>query len=269
MNRATITRMGRRRRRRDPPPSHERWLVSYADFITLLFAFFTTMYAISTVDARKLSAVVGSMQAAFATGDTEQRTRKPGGPGGQSPELGPEDDSATARPRVVDSGFPPVALPELQADLSALLSLQIREGAVELLRDPRGLVVSLREAGTFGTGSADLSAAAQSVLRTLASELATTGNNVRVEGHTDDVPIHTDRYRSNWELSTTRATNVVAFLAGAGVAPGRLSASGYGEFRPRAPNDSDANRARNRRVDIVILNAMTSAREEPRQGSGV
>jgi chemotaxis protein MotB len=270
VNRATVTRIGRRRHRRDPPPSHDRWLVSYADFITLLFAFFTTMYAISTVDARKLSAVVGSMQAAFATDEADQRTRKPRGPDRDSPPAEPEAETIVpAKPQVVDAGFPPVALPELQAELTELFSVQIREGAVEVLRDPRGLLVSLREAGTFDTGSADLSTAAQSVLRTLAGSLATTGNNVRVEGHTDDVPIHTDRYRSNWELSTARATNVVAFLAGAGVAPGRLSASGYGEFRPRAPNDSGANRTRNRRVDIVILNAVTNAREEPGQASGL
>ena len=120
--------------------------------------------------------------------------------------------------------------------------------------DPRGLVVSLREAGAFATGSADLSLTARAVLAQVAQSLSEVGNGVRVEGHTDDVPIHTVRYRSNWELSTERATNVVALLLGAGVHPRRLSAAGYGEFHPRVANDGDLSRARNRRVDIVILN---------------
>jgi chemotaxis protein MotB len=268
-----VTRLARaraiRRRQHNPPANHERWLVSYADFITLLFAFFTTMYAISTVDARKLSAVVDSMQAAFANGDQPAPTRRGGGPGGGGTQLSPGPEVIVpAKPQVVRTGVPPVTLSDLQARLGAQLSEQIRDGSVEVLRDPRGLVVSLREAGAFATGSADLSLTAQAVLGAVASALVAAGNNVRVEGHTDDVPIHTDRYRSNWELSTTRATNVVAFLAGAGVSPDRLSAAGYGEFHPRAPNDSEANRARNRRVDVVILNAQTSAREEPGQAGG-
>jgi chemotaxis protein MotB len=134
---------------------------------------------------------------------------------------------------------------------------------VDLELDPRGLVVSMREAGTFSTGRADLSADAQAVLAELARALAEVGNSVRVEGHTDDVPIHNERFASNWELSTARATGVVAYLLQQGVPPDRLSAAGYGEFHPREQNDSDANRARNRRVDVVVLNPVTQAREEP------
>jgi chemotaxis protein MotB len=243
--------------------SHERWLVSYADFITLLFAFFTTMYAISTVDARKLGDVVDSMQAAFANGDVPAPTRKGGGPGGGGPNLEPGPEVVGGKPTLVAPAGAQMVLARLESRLSHGLSRQVSEGAVEIHSDPRGLVVSLREAGAFATGSAELSLTARAVLALVGTSLQGVPNGVRVEGHTDDVPIHTAKYRSNWELSTARATNVVGFLMEHGVTPARLSASGYGEFHPRAANDSEANRARNRRVDIVILNADTSLREEP------
>ncbi len=263
MNRPTVPKPVKRRRRRAAGPSHERWLVSYADFITLLFAFFTTMYAISTVDARKLGAVVDSMQSAFANGDVPTPTRRGGGPGGGGPELAPGPETVVpAKPMVVKPALPAVVLADMQALLAEQLSSQIRDGTVEVLRDPRGLVVSLREAGAFATGSADLSLTAQAVLVSLGRALTEVGNGVRVEGHTDDVPIHTDQYRSNWELSTARATNVVSFLLAVGVEAPRLSAAGYAEFHPRADNDSELNRARNRRVDVVVLNAQAQ-REEP------
>jgi chemotaxis protein MotB len=125
-------------------------------------------------------------------------------------------------------------------------------------------VVSIREAGTFGVGSAELSDAARSVLGEVADALADVDHPVRIEGHTDDVPIRTAKYKSNWELSTARATNVVSFFVeDRGLPPSRFSAAGYGEFRPRAANDSGANRAANRRVDIVILNDATRLAEEP------
>lgn len=252
-----------RRLKREPRTSHERWLVSYADFITLLFAFFTTMYAISTVDARKLGDVVDSMNAAFANGDVPTPVRKGGGPGGGGARLTPGPEVAPPRPMLVaPPGTQPV-LAGLESRLNDNLAHQVRQGAVDIHTDPRGLVVSLREAGSFATGSAELSLTARAVLATVGGELAVVANGVRVEGHTDDVPIHTTRYRSNWELSTARATNVVSFLLAHDVQPTRLSASGYGEYHPRVPNDDDASRARNRRVDIVILNEDTSRREEP------
>jgi chemotaxis protein MotB len=264
----------KRRHRPVSHVSHERWLVSYADFITLLFAFFTTMYAVSTVDSMKLHAVVESMQAAFATGEasspnpgpgpgtgaTPQRLnipaqpkiRKPGERGGKKPG----DDRNTAAA---------VSVQEVKAKLELRLDRQIEGGLVALEVDPRGLVVSIREAGSFPTGSADLSGVLLVVLQEIAGALAEVGNAVRVEGHTDDVPIHTARFQSNWELSTARATSVVAQLLHDGLQPERLSAAGYGEFHPQVSNDSAPNRARNRRTDIVVLNPLTNAREEPAQ----
>jgi chemotaxis protein MotB len=249
----------RRRRRLRAPINHERWLVSYADFVTLLFAFFTTMYAISTVDARKLTQVVDSMQAAFAKGDLPAPPERIGA--GTSPGHATPSSSRAVHPTLVTPPAVPIA--ELKAHLGASLDEQIAGGLVDLEVDPRGLVVSIREAGSFPTGSADLSLVARGLLAEVAGAIRRFGNFVRVEGHTDDVPIHTPRFASNWELSTARATSVVAFLVAQGVEPERLSAAGYAEFHPRGPNDTDASRARNRRIDLVILNPLTVSREEP------
>jgi chemotaxis protein MotB len=238
----------RRRRRHDAPhPNHERWLVSYADFITLLFAFFTTMYAISTVDARKLSTMVDSMQVAF---DSEGRPRP-------SPDAAPPKKSSATAPALTTD--------ERERELARRLRERLDATAVSIEIDKRGIVVSIREAGSFSTGSAELSAVAREVLTELADTIGgDTTMKLRVEGHTDDVPIQTGRYASNWELSTARATSVVTYLAQqVGIAPQRLSAAGYGEFHPRVPNATDDDRARNRRVDIVVLNEGTAAAEEP------
>lgn len=244
-----MSRRSSRRRHEAPRVNHERWLVSYADFITLLFAFFTTMYAISTVDARKLSNMVDSMQQAF---DSEGRPR-------------PVLDMAPPRLGDGRTGSRPTNL-QREQQLADLLRTRLAGDAVDVELDPRGIVVSMREAGSFTTGSADLAPAAREVLATLADTLgADPAMKLRVEGHTDDVPIQTGRFASNWELSTARATSVVTHLVQQlGITPARLSAAGYGEFHPRVPNDSDASRARNRRVDIVILNDGTAAAEEPR-----
>lgn len=241
-------RRARRRRLRASHVSHERWLVSYADFITLLFAFFTTMYAISTVDAQKLSSMVDSMQSAF---DSQGRPR-------------PAPDTLAPRAARTDRQ-PPAPGETRERALAARLRERLDGSAVEIEIDARGIVVSMREAGSFPTGSADLSATARGVLTELA---ATMGDDrslkLRVEGHTDDVPIQTGRFASNWELSTARATSVVTYLVQqVGLEPERLSAAGYGEFHPRVPNADTEARARNRRVDIVILNDGTAEAEEP------
>lgn len=246
-----------RRRRTPPPPSHERWLVSYADFITLLFAFFTTMYAISTVDGQKLEKAASSMQAAFSpAGETNPASDLPGAldyDGGRSLLTEPGTSGKV------------LELTDVRARLDGRLAKEVAAGHVDLSMDPRGLVVSMQEAGSFQAGSAELSDPARTMLREVGATLRDIDNFVRVEGHTDDIPIETARFRSNWDLSTARATAVVRFLAGEVSLPAtRLSASGYGEFRPRVANDTPQNRARNRRVDLIVLNPATSAAEESR-----
>ncbi len=227
--------------------------MSYADFVTLLLAFFVTMYAISTVDAKKLERAVSAFQDAFP-----DRT---GGAHGVLP------GSRAATPG-------PAALPKGESELlnvEARLFYRLRaigEDRVELTRDHRGLVISVRETGSFPLGRADLGEHARALFGEIGRSLADLPNGVRVEGHTDDVPIHNGRFSSNWELSTARATAVVAFLVEqVGIAPNRLSAAGYAEFHPRAANDTPEHRARNRRVDIVVLNARTEHTEEPLVGA--
>lgn len=216
----------------------DRWLVSYADFVTLLLAFFTTLYAASSVDSNRLGPVAESLQRAF--------------------DVPPAVTAAYARG---ESVVPPVTvlphpkpLDELAARLSIDLSDAIADKRLEIIRDGRGVVVSLPDDATFASASADVTPEAMQLIARVAETLRASANAIRIEGHTDDVPIRTSRYGSNWELSTARASVVVAFLVTTvGIDAKRLSAAGYGEFHPRDANDSDAQRARNRRVDIVIL----------------
>jgi len=158
---------------------------------------------------------------------------------------------------------PPV---ELVARLEALEQLKIRlahdlEDAVrsqrlDITTDGRGLVISLPEQATFPVGTADLGDGAKALITRVAATIAPLPNLIRVEGHTDDVPIRTARFASNWELSTARASAVVAYMIEHDrIDPARLSAAGYGEYHPKVPNSSPQNRARNRRIDLVVLDA--------------
>jgi len=230
-------------------PAQDRWLVSYADFITLLFAFFATMYAISSVDAKKLSTVAHALQVAF---DDSARGRSLSSGSGVLPEPGS---------RLTPGATP---APDIQDFVVRELEMELAAHRIDLRADRRGLVLSIPETGLFNIGSDEITPSAQELIGRIATTLATIPNSVRVEGHTDDLPIHTPRFRSNWDLSAARATRVIEFLVDrAGVAPQRLSVAGYAEFRPRVPNSSPAGRAQNRRVDLVILNDTTSQAEEP------
>ena len=223
--------------------------MSYGDFITLMFALFTTLYAISVVEAEKLA-------------DPEEMPTEVSEPVVASPPDPPSPIELAVAERSRE-------LSELRARLQARLAPGIASRLVAVRLDGRGLVISLHEAGAFATGSAELSPVARSLVETVASAVAPLGNIVRVEGHTDDVPIATTRYRSNWELSTARATNVVTHLVEeAGMPASRFAIAGYGQYRPLVSNDTEANRARNRRVDIVVLSSRTTSNEEPAIGAG-
>ena len=216
---------------------HDRWLVSYADLVTLLLALFTTLYAASTIDAQKLGPLSSSLREAFDA---------PAAAAG-----------AVARDEIV----PPVTVvassspgEDLQMRLARDLADAIELDRIQMHRDARGLILSLPEEAAFPIGSSDVTAEAEEIIGRIAAAARRTSNAIRIEGHTDDVPIRTSRFTSNWELSTARASAVVEYLVrSAGLAPERLSAAGYGEFHPRVPNDSADNRALNRRIDIVIL----------------
>ena len=251
--------MSLRRRRRQPEHvNHERWLISYADFITLLFAFFVTMYSISTVDQKKMEKAVVAFHGAFA----EWRPAL-GNDGAPLPGV-PGRDLTLAYGAQYLGGQG--ALSDVRARLQERLDA-LGETRVNLTLDPRGLVISVSEAASFPVGRAEIDGAAQHLFHEIAVTLAALPNAVRVEGHTDDIPIHTSRYASNWELSTARATSVVAyFVQSVGLSPDRLSAAGYAEFHPQVENTSAQARARNRRVDIIVLNPQTREREEPSAG---
>jgi chemotaxis protein MotB len=217
--------------------------------MTLLFAFFATMYAISSVDSQKLSTVARALQAAF---DDSPKRRAPASGQGVLPENG-----------VVISGQPERSSADVQARVKADLADELASERLELIVDRRGVTLSIPEAGTFAVGRDELSETAQQLVARVADTLAEFANSVRVEGHTDDVPIHNLRFASNWDLSAARASRVVEFLLARGLDPRRLSATGFAEFHPRVPNNSPENRASNRRIDLVILNSATTSAEEP------
>jgi chemotaxis protein MotB len=167
------------------------------------------------------------------------------------------------------AGSEPIATPEpaqpnAREAIERALQEDLAAERLELIEDRRGLVLAIPEAFSFENGRAELSAVAEALMGRVAQVLVTLPNAVRVEGHTDNTPIRTPRFTSNWDLSTARATRVVAFfIAPGGISAERLSAAGYSEYHPRAANDTPEGRARNRRVDIIILNQATERSEEP------
>jgi chemotaxis protein MotB len=236
-----------RRRKHRARVTHERWLVSYADFITLLFAFFVVMYSTAQVDKKKAGQLSAAIQVAF-----QQMGANPGGAtpealeaaANQTPESAP---TAEAPPETAD-------LDVLKNDLQKALAGEISRGEVTLRNGPDGLVVSLQEGGFFDSGSVGVKPGAQLAFSRMASILTQRGCHLRIEGHTDNVPIHNAQFGSNWELSTARATEMIRLLITTySFSPELLSAAGYAEYHPIAGNGTDAGRALNRRVDVVIL----------------
>ena len=216
---------------------HDRWVVSYADLMTLLLALFATLYAASRVDAGKLEAAKAVTESAAA----------------EAPEPDP-----------VEPFVAPDNLAALQQRLQSELARDLELTRAELSRDVRGLIVSLPERATFGSASAEVTPEARDLLARLSLSLAPLPNMVRIEGHTDDRPIRTARFGSNWELSIARAAAVVQLLIEEeDFQPERLSAAGYGEFHPRVPNDTPENRSRNRRIDVVIADSAVEGSLDP------
>ncbi len=257
----------RRRRKTDRPVSHERWLVSYADFITLLFAFFVVLYASSQMDKRKMVEVSQAIKGAFEQlGAWSDGT--PNGHAQQLPELAiVRVNAKPGEVAVAGSGFPDVD--KLKRDLQDALGEQIKKHEIEIHATPEGLVVSLREVGFFDSGDATLLPEGRATLTRIAHVLVEKGFQIRVEGNTDNVPIHTGRFKSNWELSTARATEVVALLVEQhDFNPTLVSAAGYSEYRPVASNNSEEGRKQNRRVDLIIVAHSPERRPAPPQNPG-
>jgi chemotaxis protein MotB len=238
--------------------SHDRWLVSYADFITLMFAFFVVLYAFAQADKKKQVQVSRAIDSAFRSLGTFAGS--PNLPASGSAMTGGQ--ATGIADRVVEENVATPArvkmdLVRLRADLATALQNQIASHAIDLEMGPDGLVISLREAGFFDSGSAIPRSEALPALRTIAAKLGSEPFDVRVEGHTDNVPIHTAEFDSNWELSSARATRIARlFLEMKAIPPDRISAAGYAEFHPVASNDTAEGRAQNRRVDLVVMPRM-------------
>lgn len=240
----------------------ERWLVTYADLITLLMIFFVLMYTMSQVDAKKYEAVANSLSVVL-TGEaiTVLEGQGPSIIENLSGELLPEGpssypDNEAQIEEVKDLIAQFIAGQEVGTNrLGSTNSTGSKLSEyIVVYEQERGLVISFKDTLLFNSGSADLTPEAGDIIKQVGVALADLPNYIRVEGHTDDLPINTARFPSNWELSVLRSSNVVHVLSEeAGIPPERLSIIGYGEYRPLVPNDNSLNRAMNRRVDIVIL----------------
>ena len=242
-----------RRRRQQPEEhtNHERWLVSYADFITLLFAFFVVLFAISQVDDRKMGKLAEAVQDATKVGIFDPKS-------GRSPILGGVGAGALAKESLIDpitAGMPTgVPLEVIRARLDNSLASAIRAGRVALVEQGDGLVVRLRDAAFFEPAKAGVRKEVLPDLRDVGQTLRELPNEIRVEGHTDPLPIRNSVYRSNWELSAARAAAVLDELVRhSGIHESRLSIGGYASQRPISDNATLEGRSQNRRVDIVVL----------------
>jgi flagellar motor protein MotB len=337
--------MGRKKQEHEKEPNHERWLVSYADFITLLFAVFVTLYAMSQVDKAKVAKVIASTNEAFGVSkstsapafnviDTSNLipmpnllkksstdTRPPGGDKYKSkkkpetkdlvdevfkaPDLAPLQENTVKREAAQEenaagqdltspadtqtekqqdskilepSQTKPIEVKQektradvqefkkIKESIAAFLQEKGAEDKVKLEMGPRGLVISLKNTEFFDSGRANVRARSMYLLDNITEAISKYSNSIRIEGHTDNMPIKTPQFPSNWELSTARATNIVHYLVDAHTfPPDKLSAIGYGEYRPIADNSTDEGRQKNRRVDVVVLSS-AGEQGEPTRG---
>ena len=222
-----------------------RWLLTYADMITLMLALFIILFAMSTISRVKVQEFAKLVSAGF---DNVWSVNQPpnGGTNGE------QSFNASAN------------VPAIQKELQQYVEQHKLQNQVQVHVDKRGLVITLlSDKSYYDSGSAELRPETLQILDAINGFLKKNKQLIRVEGNTDNVPIATAQYPTNWELSTARAVNVVRYLVEHdGMSPTRISPAGYGEWRPRRPNDNDADRQQNRRVDIVLLNATTASEEK-------
>jgi chemotaxis protein MotB len=263
-----------RKKKHEDHVNHEAWAIPYGDLVTLLFALFTVMYAMSSVNEGKFRVLSDAMIAAFNGAPKSMRPVNLGEPeqgkGGDKPLIG---ITPTALIKIKGQGqesnpIPPVIAP-LQDSAGSLIRMerQVQDAMRALIdaklitvrRESMWLEIEINTDILFPSGSGAFSTAAESVLDKLAEVLKPFPNPIRVEGHTDDRPIHTGPFPSNWELSAARAASVVHQFTKQGIDPLRLEIVGFGEFHPRQPNDSSEGRNANRRVAVLVLEAVSPA----------
>lgn len=241
---------GRRRLRPIEHDNLDRWLVSYADFITLLFAFFVVMYAISSLNEGKYRVLSDSLVTAFKSDPTTQGVGRVALP---DPNLtGIRPIRKQPAPRDQDRLKYTERMKSIAKDILEVMAPLVRQGVVAVIETDRGVSIEINDSLLFSPGQANLSASAIQAMRLVATVIADSEFPVTIEGHTDNIPISNLQFPSNWELSAVRATTVLRLFMDAGVAPGRLTAIGYGDQRPVAENLTAEGRARNRRVTIQI-----------------
>jgi chemotaxis protein MotB len=249
------------RRIRQSGPNHERWLVSYADFITLLFAFFVVMFATAQTDNAKARAVSESVTKALK-GDSFKtafaRLMGDASPASKKEMTAPPGDKSGAK----SGDKSGLTLAELMPILSDALQQEIASGRLAIQMTARGLTISFTQTALFPSGEDEIAGDFYPTIDKIAQAMNKVHNPARAEGHTDSVPIHNSRFRSNWELSAARSIALVERLTASGVARERLSIAGYADTAPLVNNDTEEGRRKNRRVDIVILNE-TGAQGEP------
>ena len=249
--------------------NHERWLLTYADLITLLLALFMMLYAMSVLDLKKYEA----FQEAFTQGMGKHVHSFPGKgdpPNGQKlatkpgANIGTPDPSPSPASLQLKPQLDATELSKLKEKIEEEIALTGLKGQLDVDLDPRGLVVNVVSGVLFSSGQASLTTNGERLLDALGAIFQTMGNPLVIEGHTDNVPISSAQFPSNWELSTTRATAVLRDLVSRDHLSGsRMSASGYADTKPRASNATAAGRAKNRRVDIVVIAAPPKAHPKP------
>ncbi len=228
--------------------NHERWLVSYADFITLLFAFFTVLYATSQTDSKKVKEFVGSVERAFSFTLFE--------PGTHSVLLDSKNGS-------IDSGLYDLAMAinELEKNMEETIRENGLSKEMSVQGDSEGLTIRLQTLDLFESGSDVLTVKAREILSKVSVELAKNALLLRIEGHTDNLPIKGARFVGNWELSSARSLSVLRELIRDGIVPERLSTAAYAQYKPLASNDTAAGRSKNRRVELVVLKKSAQPRD--------
>ena len=237
--------MNRKRKGKAEKENSERWLLTYSDLITLLMIFFVIMFAMSEVDSQKFAAIAGSLNVALGG---SQHILNGAGP---SPVQGiPVSLIASEQQAQKETE----KLKELQKQIESLIETNNLSGQISVSIEERGLVLSFFDPVLFPLGSAQLTLNAKDITQKVGQILLQSDNYIRIEGHTDDIPINTAMYPSNWELSAARATSVVQeLIKSIAFPPERLAATGYGQYRPRVSNDSMEHKKMNRRVDIVVV----------------
>ncbi len=253
----------RRKQQEEGHTNQERWLLTYADLITLLMIFFILLYTLSKIDAEKFRQVAESLSVAIGGGAPAKMQIQPDN-GSSIIDLKQQQGNAAKDTGKDQADTESKTIQGIKKQIDSYLASNNLTSRVETDIEERGLVVSIRDTLLFSSGSAEVTSEAQSILRKLSGILAPLPNYIKVEGHTDNAPIHNAQFPSNWELSASRAVNVLHILVNQNISPERLSAVGYGEYRPVVPNTSDANMSRNRRVDLVIMRSKYDV-TEPQQ----